>query len=81
MSDMTKNNFFQRKMTQTDEKVGEKCFPSDFSGFRASLTRSLPKSFQKQDLLCMLVRTAWGVNNFRNTSAMRLNLFFKMFNI
>ena len=35
--------------------------------FWHSLTRSLPQSFQKQELLCIKVRTFFGGNNFRNT--------------
>ena len=35
--------------------------------FWDSLTRSLPESFQKQELLCIKVSTFFGVNNFRNS--------------
>ena len=38
-------------------------------------TRWLPKVFQKQDLLCVSVTTSFGVNNFRNTEAMRFIFF------
>ena len=39
---------------------------------KSILTRSLPKGSQKQDLLCVQVKTSLGVNNFRNTGAIRL---------
>ena len=40
-------------MAQNDEKVGQKYFSADFKSFWDSLTRSLPKGFQKQALLCI----------------------------
>ena len=53
-------------MPENDEKVGEKYFSGDFSSFWNSLTRSLPKGFQKQALLSVKVGTSFGFNNFRN---------------
>ena len=39
----------------------------DVETLKVALTRLLPKGFQKQNLLDVLVTAAFGVNNFRNT--------------
>ena len=51
-----------------------RCFCENL--FRVILTRSLPKGFEKQDLLCIWVSMSFRVNNFRNTQDMRLIFFF-----
>ena len=79
ISYLTNNDFFQLKLPQNDEKVGQSYFSADFSSFRDSLRRSLPKCFQKQDLLCIEVDMSLGVNNFGNSGAMKLIFFSKCF--
>ena len=67
MLDLTKNDFFKLILAQNDENVRQTSFSADFSSFRDSSTRWLPKGFQKQDISCDSVVMSFGVNNFRNT--------------
>ena len=63
-------------MAQNEEKVRYKYFSADFRSFWYSLRRSLPKSFQKEALFIIYIKTSSGVNNFRNTWPMILIFFF-----
>ena len=50
-SDLIKKNFFSVNLAQNDEEAGEKNFAADVRSFWDSLTRSLPKGFQKEALV------------------------------
>ena len=66
ISYLIKNNFFQLNLAQNDEEVGWRYLSADFRSFCDSLTRSLPKAFQKQALLWTSRSTSFAVNNLRN---------------
>ena len=53
VSDLIKNSFSRLNLDRMDEKVGQKYFSADFLSFWSEVTHSLPKSFQKQALLCI----------------------------
>ena len=53
VSDLIKNGFSWLNLDRRVEKVGQKYFPEDFLSFWAEVPHSLPKSFQKQALLCI----------------------------
>ena len=75
---LTKRDVLQNYLIMTDENFEKKFVLRFLRSVWETSTRWLVKDVLKQDLECIQVSTFFGVNNFQNTSAMKLKFFFKI---
>ena len=76
--DITKTDIFQPNYLQNEHSIWWRCCREDCNSVCAHLPCCLSKGAMKQDFLDLHLTTFFEVRNFENTSAMRVNFFFKM---
>ena len=76
ISDLTKTHVSQLNLFDINGNLARRCCLLDFSRACYPLTHSLPKGVLKQELSGIEVTTFFGLNNFRNISAMKTMFFF-----
>ena len=72
ISDPIKRHDTQLKLFDINRKLGEKCHHADFSSVWDPLTGWLPTGVLKHGLSGIQVTTFFGLNKFKNISAMKL---------
>ena len=81
ISGNSRRNIFQINFSQDDEKKWENSPHGDFPGNRDSFTCWLSKRVPKRRFLQSCLTKFFTVCNFRNTLAMTIIFFFKLFKI
>ena len=76
---ITQRDFFKLSCFQKEQWILYMCFCSDFNSASARLPCYLSKDPLKLDFLDIYLTTFFGVCKFKNTSAIRVILFLKMF--
>ena len=74
-------DFFQLSCLYTDQQILERCDRSDFKSVSARLPCHLSKGPLKWEFLDIYLTTYSGVRKFKNTSTMKVMLFWKIFKI
>ena len=78
---ITKGDLFQLNCLHSDQQICSTCCRSDFNSVCVQLPRCFSKGALKKDFLNIYLITFFRVRNFRNTSAIRVIFFLRIFKI
>ena len=81
ISHTNEGDFFNPNCLHRDQQISSRCCRSNFNSVSARLQCYLSNGPLKRDFLDTYLTMDFGVRNFRNTSAMRVIFFPKMFKI